>query len=61
MTKYEIHYSSTFKKNLKKIKKQNKNLDLLFDIIKLLANKEELEPRYRNHRLVDDKYYKNCF
>ena len=25
-----------------------------------LANKEELEPRYRNHRLIDDKYYKNC-
>jgi len=61
MTKYEVHYSSTFKKSLKKVKKQNKDLDLLFDIIKLLANKEELEPRYRNHRLIDDKYYKNCF
>ena len=29
-------------------------------IIEKLANKEELEPKYRNHNLINDKYYKNC-
>lgn len=61
MTKYDIHYSSTFKKSLKKISKQEKNLDLLFNIIEKLANKEELDEKYRNHKLRDDKYYVNCF
>ena len=27
MTKYEVKYSNTFKKSLKKVTKQNKNLD----------------------------------
>lgn len=61
MTKYEVHYSSQFKKSLKKISKQGKNLDKLFTIIERLANKEELEEKYRNHRLKDDKYYINCY
>ena len=60
MTKYEIKYSNTFKKSLKRLSKQNKNLDKLFSIIEKLANKEELEPKYRNHNLINDKYYKNC-
>lgn len=58
--KYKVVYSTKFKKSLKKIKKQNKDLDELLDIIDKLAFKEELEPKYRNHKLIDDKYYKNC-
>ena len=38
MTKYEVHYSTQFKKSLKKISKQGKNLDKLFAIIEKLAN-----------------------
>ena len=60
MTKYEVKYSNTFKKSLKKVTKQNKNLDKMFYVIEKLANKEILEPKYRNHNLIDDKYYKNC-
>ena len=60
MTKYEVKYSNTFKKSLKKVTKQNKNLDKMFYVIEKLANKETLEPKYRNHNLIDDKYYKNC-
>ena len=62
MTKYcyTVHYSNKFKKSLKKVLKQGKSLDKLLDIVDKLANKEELEPRYKNHRLIDDKYYKNC-
>lgn len=58
--KYRVNYSSKFKKNLKKILKQGKDINKLLDVVDKLANKEELEPRYRNHRLIDDKYYKNC-
>jgi mRNA interferase YafQ len=58
--KYDVVYSTKFKKSLKKIKKQNKNIDELLDVIDKLALKEELDKKYRNHRLIDDKYYKNC-
>ncbi len=58
--KYEVVYSTKFKKSLKKVKKQNKNIDELLDVIDKLANKEELDPKYKNHKLIDDKYYKNC-
>ena len=60
MTKYIVKYSSTFKKSLKRLVKQNKNLDKMFYVIEKLANQEELEPKYKNHKLIDDKYYKNC-
>ena len=59
--KYDVVYSTKFKKSLKKIKKQNKDLDELLDVIDKLALKEELDSKYRNHKLIDDKNYKNCF
>ena len=31
-----------------------------FKIITKLANLEELEPKYRNHHLINDKIYKDC-
>ena len=59
--KYEVVYSTKFKKSLKKIQKQNKNIDELLDVIDKLAFKEELESKYKNHKLIDDKNYKNCY
>lgn len=59
-TLYEVHATSDFKKSLKKIYKQNKDIAKLENIISKLANKEDLEPKYRNHKLVNDKYYTNC-
>lgn len=58
MTKYEIKYSNTFKKSLKRIIKQGKDIDKLLYIVEKLANCEELE--YKNHNLINDKYYINC-
>ena len=58
--KYDVVYSTKFKKSLKKIIKQNKDLDELLDIIDKLAMKEELPFKYKNHKLIDDKNYKNC-
>lgn len=59
--KYKVVFSTKFKKSLKKLKKQNKDIDELLDIVDKLSIKEELEPKYRNHKLIDDKHYKNCF
>lgn len=57
---YKVSYSSKFKKSLKKATKQGKDIEKLLDIVDKLACKEELEPKYKNHNLIDNKYYKNC-
>ncbi len=59
-TKYEVDVTTTFKKNYRKIKKQNKNVEKLKEIVVKLANKEQLDPKYKDHQLIDDKTYKNC-
>ena len=59
--KYKVVYSVSFKKSLKKILKQGKNIDDLKPVIDKLAFKEELDLKYRNHKLKDDKTYKNLF
>ncbi len=58
--KYKVVFSKAFKKSLKKISK-NKNIDELLDVVDKLAVKEELALKYRNHKLIDDKNYKNCY
>lgn len=59
-TKYKIDYTSSFKKQLKKIAKQGKNLKKIEFVIQSLADGESLEEKYRDHSLENDKYYKNC-
>jgi mRNA interferase YafQ len=52
--------SSNFKKQYKKIAKQGKNLDKIDEVIDKLARFEILDPKYKDHNLINDKYYKNC-
>ena len=52
--KYEVQFTNQFKKDLKLAKKQNKNLDKLFEIIDILANGGTLELKYRNHNLSEN-------
>lgn len=59
-TKCKIDYTSDFKKQIKKIIKQGKNIDLLLEIITKLANYEELDSKYKNHHLINDKTYRDC-
>lgn len=59
-TKCKIDYTSDFKKQIKKIIKQGKNIDLLLEIITKLANYEELDSKYKNHHLINDKTYREC-
>lgn len=58
--KYNVVYSTKFKKALKKLIKQGKDINELFDIIDKLAKEEDLNLKYKNHNLVNDKYYKDC-
>lgn len=58
--KYTVDYTSSFKKQYKKAKKQGKDLRKLYEVIEKLANGKELELKYRNHDLITDKKYINC-
>ncbi len=50
--KYEIKFTNQFKKDIKLAKKQNKDLDKLFEVINLLAEGKALPAKYRDHNLV---------
>ena len=45
--KYQVVYTTKFKKSLKKMLKQNKNIEELLDIVDKLAIKEKLEKKYK--------------
>ncbi len=59
-TKYEVQYTNLFKKQYKKVLKQGKNKEIFLKILGKLANGESLEEKYKDHALVDNKYFKNC-
>ena len=56
--KYEVRFTSQFKKDIKLAKKQGKKLDKLFDIIEKLANGEKLPEKNHDHDLIGN--YKGC-
>ncbi len=58
--KYKVDFTNNFKKQYSKIERQGKNLDKLYYVINKLSNGEELEEKYKNHHLVNNKKYKNC-
>ncbi|MFH1677464.1 MAG: type II toxin-antitoxin system YafQ family toxin [Patescibacteria group bacterium] len=57
---YNLKYSAKFKKDLKKISRNN-NLNLLEleCIIDLLADNKNLKIKYQNHKLKGE--FKNCY
>ena len=58
--KYEIILTNAFKKELKLIKKRNKDLSKLTNIVNSLANNETLDEKFRDHQLVNSPRFKNC-
>lgn len=50
--KYRIIYTKQFRKDLKKARKQGKNIDKVLDIIEKLARGEILEEKFRDHGLT---------
>lgn len=59
--KYEIKFTSKFKKSIKRISKQGKDVDKLMSVIEMISSGKKLDMKYKNHRLISDKYYINCF
>ncbi len=49
--KYEVKFTTQFKKDLKLAKKQKKDINKLFEVIELLAEGKSLEAKYRDHDL----------
>ena len=58
--KYEIVLTNSFKKELKLLKKRNKNLEKLTTVVNALANNETLDKKYKDHQLIDNTRFKNC-
>ena len=49
--KYEVKFTTQFKKDLKLAKKQNKDIEKLFAVVELLANGKKLDFKYKDHDL----------
>lgn len=56
--KYEIRFTSRFKKDFKLLQKRNLEITQLTNVIALLADGTALPPEYHDHLLVGD--YKGC-
>lgn len=59
--KYKVDYTSIFSKQYKKILKQDKDIEKLDKVIEILANGKELDYKYRNHKLINNRKYKECY
>ena len=57
----QIKTTKEFNKHLRKIIKQGKDLEKLKKIVKTLSSGQALDKKYRNHKLRDNKYFKNCY
>lgn len=56
--KFEIRVTNQFKKDIKLVKKQGKDLDKLFDVVDVLTDGGTLAAKYRDHELGGQ--YKGC-
>jgi len=56
-----IHYTTQFKKDYKRLKKQNKDLSKLRTVIEKLSSGRSLGPSYRDHPLSGNwKDHRDC-
>jgi len=56
-----IYYTTQFKKDYKRIKKQHKDLAKLQSVIESLVNEELLDNRHKDHQLIGDwKKHREC-
>ena len=60
MTQYKVVMTSKFKKSLKRVKKQNKDLNKLNTIVNILANGQTLDEKYKDHKLTNFECFDNC-
>ena len=58
---YKIKFTGQFKKELKLAKKQGKNINKLFKIVDILAQKKVLDIKYKDHGLISNyKGFREC-
>ncbi len=56
-----IYYTTQFKKDFKRAKKQHKDLAKLLTIIEILVDEKPLDPQYKDHQLIGDwKNHREC-
>ncbi len=60
-TIYDVQFTKRFKKTFKKSLRRGKDEKKFLEVLKFIANGEELPEKYKNHALNDNKEYKNCF
>lgn len=61
MSKLKVVWTSQFKKDYKVAMKSHLDMDLLDDVIRSLANQEELDPKYKGHPLSGNwKSFMEC-
>ena len=58
--KYKITTTTYFKKELKTIRKRNKDLSKLKKVVDIISNGEKLEEKYKDHQLINTTKFKNC-
>ena len=59
--KYQVVFSSQYKRDLKKIQKRGHNSELLYEVIRSLADDIPLEAKYRDHQLFGNmRGFREC-
>jgi mRNA interferase YafQ len=58
--KYTVDTTSDFKKDYKKIIKQGKKIEKIKTVIDKLACGEKIDSKYKDHKLNNNKKYKDC-
>lgn len=56
--KYEVDFTTQFKKDLKLLRKQGKDESKLHKVVDMLVKGEELPQKYRDHQLIGE--YAGC-
>lgn len=55
----KLEFTTKFAKDLKLMKARGYNEDLLWAVVDKLLKEEKLEPKYKDHHLVNSRNYKN--
>ncbi len=56
----KIRYHKQYRKDLKSAIKQGLDLDELKYVVETIQRQEALPPKYKDHKLQNDKYFKQC-
>lgn len=58
--RFTVDFTKNFKKEYKRVMKQGKDISKLNIVISKIASGEMLEEKYKEHKLYDNKKFKNC-